>query len=29
MATRHWVELGDYIDLQGVPDCSLALNEAA
>jgi len=29
MATRHWVELGDYIDLQGMPDCSLALKEAA
>jgi hypothetical protein len=29
LATRHWVELGEYLDLTGVPDCSLALHRAA
>jgi len=29
MATRQWVELGEYIDLRGMPDRSLAVNEAA
>jgi hypothetical protein len=29
MALRHWVELGEHIDLNGIPDCSIALSEAA
>jgi hypothetical protein len=29
MASRHWVDLGEYLDLSGVPDCSLALDRAA
>jgi hypothetical protein len=28
-ARRHWVELGEHIDLRGMPDCSIALGEAA
>jgi hypothetical protein len=28
-ALRHWVELGAYIDLKGVPHCSIFLGEAA
>jgi hypothetical protein len=28
-ALRHWVELGNYIDLTGVPHCSLFFGEAA
>ena len=28
-ATRHWVELGEYIDLRGVAYCSIFLEQAA
>ena len=29
VALRHWVELGEHIDLTGVPHCSSYLGEAA
>jgi hypothetical protein len=28
-ALRHWVELGEYVDLAGAPHCSAVLAEAA
>ena len=28
-ALRHWVELGKYLDLTGVPHCSISLGEVA
>ena len=29
MALRHWVELGEHIDLNGMPDCSIVLDKVA
>jgi hypothetical protein len=29
MAVRHWVELGEYMDLSEIPDCSISLDQAA